>query len=124
MNLLNMATTKRPDSSQYPGGRQPRVAQPGQFIQPGPGQPQPGQGTQASTVPQGSGVRHVAVPAPARMPGYVDPALFAAGIFKDKADYDDTVKQVVARIKSGKVLSREPEVDDDDTPIKLVPKHS
>lgn len=119
-----MATPKRPDPSQYPGGSQPRVSQPGQFIQPGPGQLQPTKGTQASNVPQGSGVRHVTVPAPARLPSYVDPALFAAGIFKDTADYNDTVKQVVAQIKSGKVLPREPEVEDDDAPIKLMPKHS
>ncbi|WP_215137393.1 hypothetical protein [Hymenobacter sp. ISL-91] len=43
----------------------------------------------------------------------MDPALFAAGIFKDQADYDETVRSVVARIQTGKVLPREPEDDNE-----------
>lgn len=117
-----MAATKRPDSSQYPGGSRPSVPQPGQFIQPGPGQLPSPKKAQASSTPHSAAVRHVAVPAPARVTAYVDPALFAAGIFKDQADYDETVKSVIARIQAGKVLPREPEVEDDDTPIKVVPK--
>lgn len=118
-----MAATKRPDSSQYPGGSRPNVPQPGQFIQPGPGQLPSSKAAQASSPPHGAAVRHLAVPTPARVPAYVDPALFAAGIFKDQAEYDETVKSVVARIQSGKALPREPEAEDDDTPIKLLPKH-
>ncbi|MBO0360733.1 hypothetical protein J0X19_22420 [Hymenobacter sp. BT186] len=113
-----MAANKRPDSSEYPGGSQPRVPQPGQRIAPVP------EPTLSARDPQGAPVRHVAIPVPARVPGYVDPALFTAGIFHDQAEYDATVQHVVNQITSGKVQAREPEPDDEDRPIKLVPKHS
>lgn len=113
-----MAASKRPDSSTFPAGNQPQVTPPSQLLS-AAGQPQP----QAARQPA-SPARAVAVPAPARVPDYVDPALFTAGIFQDKAEYEATVQRVAAQIKRGNIAPRQPEADDEDTPIRRVPKPS
>jgi hypothetical protein len=97
-----MAASKRPGSSKYPGSGQPRVLQPDQRSAPVPEQMLSARGLQTSPV------RHVAIPVPTRVPGYVDPALFTTGIFQEQADYEATVQHVVAQITSGKIQARKP----------------
>lgn len=101
-----MATTPKSKSPQYPGSGQPNVPQPGQFVNPAPSLPS------ARAAVQGNAVRHVAVEVPRQKPNYVDPALFSAGVFKNREDYETTIKSVIARIRSGKAQPREPDVDE------------
>ena len=43
---------------------------------------------------------------------YVDPLLFTAGIYQNQQDYDGAVVDAVARIASGQIKPRQPDVDE------------
>lgn len=105
-------TTNKPGSAKpptYPGSTPARVPQPGQFVPVAP--------DQSGGLPV---ARHVGPTPPALAPAaprpaYADPMLFAEGIFRDQADYDQTVRLAVAKIRSGQIRPRQPDLEPGET---------
>jgi hypothetical protein len=107
-----MATHPKPDftSPSFPGSGKPQVPQPGQFAPATPGQGP----TRPSAQVTGPPVPPAASQGSARPVGYVDPLLFLEGFFSSQADYDQTVRLAAAKIRSGQIQPREPDLDDDE----------
>lgn len=105
-----MDTNPKPDPTtplpQYPGSGQPRVQQPGQFVPTVPGQPPIKPTAQIAPPPGNPKARAI------QATEYVDPILFTTGFFRDKADFDQTVRLAVAKIRSGLIQPRSPDVDE------------
>lgn len=105
-----MSTHSKPDSHtlpSIPGNGKPQVPQPGQFVPTTPSQPIARPSAQVTGPP---------VPPTSSQGGtlpayYVDPLLFSEGLFHNQADYDQTVRLAVAKIRSGEIRPRQPDVE-------------
>jgi hypothetical protein len=107
-----MATTRKSDPqnllSQQPGSGRPAVSLPEQVLPTTPSQ-QPL--AQAATRPRRA-VKHPVAPSAS---SYVDSLLFTEGIYQNQQDYDQTVADAVARIVSGQIQPRQPDLNEPET---------
>ena len=104
-----MATTRKLDPQnllpQQPGSGRPAVSLPEQVLPITPNQ-QPI--AQAATKPSRAAKRSIAPNANS----YVDSLLFSEGIYQNHQDYDQTVANAVARIVSGHIQPRQPDINE------------
>jgi hypothetical protein len=107
-----MATTRKPDPHnllpQQPGSGRQAGSLPEQVLPTTPNQ-QPL--AQAATRPGRAAKRTVAPGASS----YVDSLLFTEGIYRNQQDYDQTVADAVARIMSGQIQPRQPDINEPET---------
>jgi hypothetical protein len=107
-----MATTRKPDPHnllpQQPGSGRPAVSLPEQVLPTTPNQ-QPV--TSSAIRPGRVSKRPVAL----RASSYVDSLLFAEGIYQNQQDYDQTVADAIARIVSGQIQPRQPDINEPET---------
>jgi hypothetical protein len=105
-----MSTHSKPDFytlPPFPGSGKPQVSQPGQFVPTTPGQPQARPSAQVTGPP----VLPTSSQGATRPVNYVDPLLFSEGMFQNQADYDQTVRLAVAKIRSGQIQPRQPDIE-------------
>jgi hypothetical protein len=105
-----MATHPKPDyiPPLFPSSGQPQVSQPGQFVPATPGQ----QTVRTSAQVTGPPAPPASSTGPVRPIDYVAPLLFAENMFQSQADYDQTVRLAVAKIKSGQIEARQPDLEE------------
>jgi hypothetical protein len=107
-----MATPRKSDPQnllpQQPGNGRPAVSLPEQVIPTTPSQ-QPT--AQAAPRPSRTAKRPVAPSAGS----YVDSLLFTEGIYQNQQEYDQAVADAVARIASGQIQPRQPDITEPET---------
>lgn len=107
-----MATPHKPDPqnllSQQPGSNRPAVSLPEQVIPATPNQQPIVQGVARPK-------RTVKRPVAPSTGSYVDSLLFTEDIYQNQQDYDRAVVDAVARIASGQIKPRQPDVNEPET---------
>lgn len=107
-----MATPRKPDPQnllpQQPGSGRPAVSLPEQVILATPSQQPPAQAAARAGRAQKRSVASSAS-------SYVDSLLFTEGIYRNQQEYDQAVADAVARIASGQIQPRQPDIMEPET---------